>query len=141
MRITPRGLAASAVATLILAAAVPAAANVPLQGEGVWKNPKGSVHVELKPCGTEICGYVVYASPKAEKDAREAGTPKLVGMQLLRGFKVGADRIGRGKVFVPDLKGTFSGTAEQVDANTLRVKGCLFANVLCKTQLWTRVPG
>jgi len=97
------------------------------------------VHIELKPCGNEICGVVIWASAKAEAASRKGSGKPLVGMQLMRNFVVGPDHIGRGKVFVPDLNNTFSGTAQQIDARTLRARGCLFANVLCKSQVWTRI--
>ena len=47
--------------------------------------------------------------------------------------------VWKGKVFVPDLKATFSGRAELVDANTLKAKGCLVAGVFCKAQTWRRI--
>src|SRR5689334_13626717 len=110
---------AAPLAALALVSALPvhaAAASLVLTGTGVWRNPHDSVHIALRPCGEEICGFVVYASAKAEAAARKGGTPKLLGEQLLRGFRVDARGVGRGKVFVPDLNATFSGSAELVDA-------------------------
>ena len=135
-----RMLAAAAVAVSM---ATPAWAET-LAAEGVWRNPKNSVHIELKPCGAEVCGIVVWANAKADAATRKAGGKPLVGQQLMRNFVIGPDHIGRGKVYVPDLNATFSGTAQQIDARSLRARGCLFANVLCKAQVWTRiddVPG
>jgi uncharacterized protein (DUF2147 family) len=123
----------------ILAATGPALAAPPLAAVGVWRNPKDSVHIALRPCGAEICGYVVWASGKAEAKARKGGTPNLVGEQLLRGFVVDRNGVGRGKVFVPDLNKVFTGSAAMVSDRALVAKGCLFANVLCKTQVWTRI--
>lgn len=106
---------------------------------GIWRNPKNSVHVDIRPCGSGVCGYVVWASEKAKKDALEGGTASLVGMQLFRNFVLQQDGVWRGKVFVPDLNGTFSGTAKLVDSSTVKARGCLFANILCKSQTWRRV--
>jgi len=106
---------------------------------GVWRNPKDSVHLEIKSCGTSTCGFVVWANAHAQEDARKGGTPKLVGAQLLRDFTPQKNGAWRGKVFVPDLNMTFSGTAEVLDANRLKAKGCVLVNVLCKSQIWTRV--
>src|SRR5438067_525501 len=36
---------------------------------GVWRNPKDSVHVEIRPCGASACGYVVWAAAHAQADA------------------------------------------------------------------------
>ena len=129
-------------ASALLGAALPtpaSAAALPVTAQGVWRNPKNSVHIALRPCGPEICGYVVWASPKAEAAARKGGTEKLVGQQLMRGFKVDSSGVGRGKVFVPDLNRVFGGSAELIDARTLRAKGCLLGNILCKTQVWVRI--
>lgn len=106
---------------------------------GVWRNPKDSVHVEIRPCGENVCGYVLWASPKAQADARAGGTERLVGLQLFRDFKPQKDGVWKGKVFVPDLNRTFTGTAQPVGPNTLRARGCLLANVVCKAQTWTRI--
>lgn len=107
--------------------------------QGVWRNPKNTVHLEIKPCGPSTCGYVVWASPQAEADARKGGAQKMLGMQLLKDFVQQKDGNWRGKVFVPSLNMTFSGTAEFVDASALRARGCVIGNFLCKSQVWRRV--
>jgi uncharacterized protein (DUF2147 family) len=135
--------------TSVLAAAAlagvgaPARADIPQPpplNEGVWRNPKDSVHVALKPCGGGLCGFVVWASDKAKAAARKAGNESLVGMQLLRDFVPVKAGSWKGKVYVPDLDATFSGTAELTDANSLKAKGCLLAGLICKSQIWTRIP-
>jgi uncharacterized protein (DUF2147 family) len=133
--------AAFLAAAFLSVAAVPAAAAEEPTLYGTWRNPKNSVHVDIRPCAQGACGYVVWASAKAQRDAREGGTANLVGMQLFRNFSPRKNGVWQGKVFVPDLNRTFTGTAEPVDAKTLRAKGCFIANVLCKTQLWTRIEG
>ena len=107
---------------------------------GVWRNPKDSVHLDIRPCGASACGYVVWASEKAQEDARRGSGLTLMGLQLLRDFT--PDGAGwRGKVFAPDLNRTFSGTARPLDAGRLEARGCLLGRVLCKRQVWTRVEG
>ncbi|WP_331541049.1 DUF2147 domain-containing protein [Phenylobacterium sp.] len=107
--------------------------------EGIWRNPKNSVHVEIRPCGQAECGVVIWASPKAVADARRGGTKELVGVELFSGFVRNQDGSWKGKVFVPDLNGTFTGTAVLMDERTLRAHGCLLARIFCKSQLWRRV--
>jgi uncharacterized protein (DUF2147 family) len=106
---------------------------------GVWRNPHDSVRVAIKDCGASTCGVVVYASPKAQADARKSGYDTLVGQQLLRDFEPDGKGNMRGRVFVPTLKVTLSGTAEFIDARTMKAKGCVLGRVLCKSQIWTRV--
>lgn len=133
--------AAAAVAVIVgTGAASPAGAEAS-DAFGVWRNPKNSVHVEIRDCGAAACGYVVWASAKAQADARKGGTENLVGLQLLRDFVEAKNGELRGRVFVPDLNITISGSALRLDDNTLRARGCLVRNVVCKSQTWTRVDG
>src|SRR3546814_4297742 len=55
-------------------------------GGGVWRNPQNSVHVEVRHCGTGMCGTVVWDNEKAIADAGRGGTEKLIGLQLFRDF-------------------------------------------------------
>ncbi len=122
-----------------------AAAPVQAQPEttdafGVWRNPKDNVRVEIRPCGEAACGTVIWASPKAQAKAREAGTERLVGTQVLKNLELDERRgVWRGKVFVPELNRNFTGIAEPVDARRLRAKGCVIGGFLCKSQVWTKV--
>jgi uncharacterized protein (DUF2147 family) len=130
----------SALSVAAVTLALPAAAAAqPSPVEGVWRNPKNSVHIKIQPCGDLLCGYVVWASEHAKEDAKKGGTEKLVGSQLLRNFAPSKTGTWKGKVFVPDLNATFSGSAELVDSNTLKARGCLFAGIACKSQNWKRI--
>lgn len=106
---------------------------------GVWRNPKGSVHIEIKACGEGTCGYVVWANAEAQADVRKGSNQGLVGMQLLRDFSPSGPAEWKGRVFVPDLNMTFSGQVRLLDRASLKAKGCLLPNFLCKSQVWTRV--
>ncbi len=141
-----RLLAAAVVMTVpvtwVQAAAAQTVEAHPIEGAGfpfgLWRNPKDTVHIEIRPCGQAACGYVVWASAKAEADVKRAGDQPLIGSQLFRDFTpIGGDA-WRGKVFVPDLRMTFSGTAKPVEGTGLRARGCLVANYICKSQIWLR---
>ena len=129
--------------TVLLAAVGALSAALPASAQdqftyGVWRNPKNSVHVEIKPCGGgRACGVVVWANDDAKADARKGGTPNLVGLQLLRDFALQKNGSWKGKVFVPDLNMTLGGTADFPDATTMKAKGCLL--LFCKSQTWRRV--
>lgn len=134
----------STLGALVAAAGLAAATGASAQAagapiHGVWRNPKNTVHVDIRPCSAGACGYVVWASEKAKADAREGGTPNLIGLQLLRDFAQDRKGVWRGKVFVPDLNRTFTGSAELANPSTLKAKGCFV--VLCKSQTWTRIDG
>ena len=128
----------AAVVMSVASSALADSAAAPAAIDGVWRNPKNSVHVELRPCGAGKCGYVVWASAKAQADARKGGSENLVGLQLLRDFTPDKSGAWRGKVFVPDLNATLSGTAELISADALRARGCLL-KIICKSQIWSRI--
>ncbi len=89
-------------------------------------------------CGKQLCGRVVAATARAQEKARERGVPKLIGTELLRGFR----RSGggwSGSLFVPDQGQTVESTVRVAGPNQLEISGCLIGGVLCKTQVWTRV--
>jgi uncharacterized protein (DUF2147 family) len=129
------------ISVLIAAAglALPVSASAQESIYGVWRNPKNSVHINIQPCGELLCGRVVWANENAKEDARKGGTPNLIGSQLLRNFSPSKSGTWKGKVFVPDLNVTVSGSAELLDANTLKARGCIFAGIGCKSQNWKRV--
>lgn len=106
---------------------------------GVWRNPQNSVHVRASSCGTGMCGTVIWANEKAKADARRGGTATLVGMQLFHDFHRESADHWRGKVFVPDIGKTFSGTVVFLDENTIVGSGCLFGRIACKSQTWSRL--
>ena len=86
-----------------------------------------------------MCATVIWANEKAKADARAGGTDKLVGAQLFTGFVLESETVWRGKVFVPDLRKTFSGTVTVLNQTTVEAKGCLLGRIACKSQIWTRV--
>jgi uncharacterized protein (DUF2147 family) len=144
MRFVKLALAALAAALGMAAVSAPAFAadgGDISRSYGVWRNPKNSVHLEIKDCGASTCGVVVWASAKAEADARKSGTDTLIGKQLLRDFEAQNNGTLKGRVWVPTLKVTLVGSADIVDTRTMRAKGCVIGNFLCKSQLWTRIDG
>lgn len=130
--------ATCAAAALLLSSAV--LADPPAADDSVWRNPQDSVHVRVHSCGASRCGTVVWANDKAKADSARGGTPNLVGTELFRDFHEVSPKVWKGRVFVPDLNGVFSGTAAVKDANTIVARGCLTGNFGCKSQVWTRVP-
>jgi uncharacterized protein (DUF2147 family) len=135
VRLNSRAAVAGALACFVaLTSAAPTSDGL----TGVWRNPRGSVHVDIRPCGAALCGVVVWASDKAKQDARRGGTEHLVGANLLRDFVERRDGSWRGKVYVPDLAKTVSGSIELTGPGTLKARSCALG-VVCRTQIWTRI--
>ncbi|HEX8533551.1 MAG TPA: DUF2147 domain-containing protein [Allosphingosinicella sp.] len=130
-------LAAAAVVAVFGVGTVAEAAAV--QPSGVWRNPKNSVHVKVQPCGTNVCGTVVWANARAKEKARKAGTPDLVGRQLFQDLRPAGGGSWNGRVFVPDMGRSFSGSLKPAGPNNMVAQGCLLGRYICKTQTWTRV--
>ncbi len=130
----------AALMALAMAAGSPAPAPAV---EGIWHNPKNTVAVRTGACpartgGSKLCGWVVRADDEAQADARDGGTPTLIGTALLREYRPSGRNRWSGQIFVPDMGRTFGSTLTLVDANTIDVKGCLIGGFLCKTQTWRR---
>jgi uncharacterized protein (DUF2147 family) len=106
---------------------------------GVWRNAKGSVEVEVRPCGERICGYVVWANAKARRDAREGGGKPLISQQILRDMRRRGPGVWEGEVYAPDLDRTFRGQARLTGPDALRIRGCVVARLFCRSQTWTRL--
>lgn len=105
---------------------------------GVWQNPKGTIRVRTRPCGELLCGNIVWASPVAMADAREAGVTSLIGTELLSDYRHTGRGRWTGQVYVPDQGRRFYSTIEQKGPNDLRISGCILGGLLCKRQDWTR---
>jgi len=103
-----------------------------------WINPYNDVKVEIGDCDGKLCGWVVWATPEAQAEAREAGTPNLVGTQLLQNYHETGPNAWEGHVFVPDLGRTFYSTITKPDENTLKISGCVLGGLICKSQIWHR---
>lgn len=109
--------------------------------EGRWSNPKGSVIVAIGPCGERACGRVAWASEKAIADARKGGTASLLGTALLQDIVPQGATSWRARLFVPDLNRTSKVRLRLLDQNMLEVTGCALGRVICKSQVWKRLPG
>jgi uncharacterized protein (DUF2147 family) len=125
-------------AILALLPAASQAAIAPIEGR--WQNPKDTVIIDVAPCGDATwCGDVSWASSEAAADARKAGTPSLVGARLLSGLRSDGKGGYTGRVFLPARKLHATANVRTAGADTIIVKGCLIAGLLCREQRWKRV--
>lgn len=106
---------------------------------GIWINPRGTVKVQTGNCAGNICGWVVWAAPKALADARDSGIDKLIGTELLRNYHGKGPGRYEGEVYVPDMGHSFYSTIRQSSADNIRVSGCILGGLICKSQDWRRV--
>jgi uncharacterized protein (DUF2147 family) len=127
-------------ATLVVTlAAWPSAALAKAPIEGRWVNPKGSVTVNVAPCGNGFCATVVEASAKAKATARKGGTPSLIGTQVMSDFRARGDGTYSGRAFDPKRNIRAPATIRMIGSSTLVVRGCLIKGIICKEQRWKKV--
>lgn len=122
---------------LLLAFAAQAAP--PASIEGRWRSPGGNSIIGVAPCGSAVCGTVVWASARAKQDASKA-TDQLVGTQILTGLEQKGDG-WQGRLFIPDKNMRVTAKIRLINDGQLRVAGCALGKSLCKSAIWTRVDG
>lgn len=111
-----------------------AEARAPIEGR--WK--KGSLQVDIKPCGATLCGTVVKASAKQRVKAQRGSGTDLIGATLIHQIrKIGANSY-RARVFLADRNMHANGIIRQIGTNQLAVRGCVLG-VVCKTSNWVRI--
>jgi uncharacterized protein (DUF2147 family) len=120
---------------LLLAAAQAGSAPI----EGRWKNPIGSAIIEITPCGPALCGKVVWASERGQREVAK-NSPNVVGTTVLTGVRPAGNR-WTGKLYIPDDNITVTAKLQMVDAARLKLTGCALAGLICRAQIWTRADG
>ena len=113
---------------------------------GKWKTETRNAIVEIARCGSSLCGKLltsdgIAANPglKDSKNKDEKLRGRLLkGLQILNGFRFENGAWKGGTIYKADNGKTYDATITLVDANTLKLKGCVVAP-LCSSQTWTRV--
>ncbi len=128
-----------ALAALSLAAlAFPAQAQ---DATGTWLTASGETRVRIAPCGTNLCGTIVWVKNTGAKDENNPNpalkSRSLVGVSMIT-MKPAGDKKWSGTLYNTQDGKTYSGTLTANDANSISLSGCV-AGVFCRSQTWTRV--
>jgi uncharacterized protein (DUF2147 family) len=123
-----------------------AAAVSPDSAVGRWRTETRNGVVEVERCGASICGKLVSSDGlRTNPDMRDINNKnaslrgrKLMNLQILSGFTRGAADWSGGTIYNGDDGGTYKATVTPIDADHLKVKGCIIWP-LCKSQTWTRI--
>jgi uncharacterized protein (DUF2147 family) len=94
--------------------------------------------IEIAPCGGNLCGTVVKASPLQQEKAERGSGTRLIGSRLITGIQPTGPGAYKGRVFAADRNVSASGTVNQLSPNQLEVKGCILM-VICKSRTYVRV--
>ena len=136
-----RSFAAACGAILAVAAlAGRVAAQAPAaEVAGVWIDHTGQGAVEITPCGTRMCGRVIWLKDPEHKS--RSGN-RICGTQILGDLRrEGAAAWGEGWIFNPEDEERFSAAIELSGANTLKVTGYIGLRFLGETFTWKRATG
>jgi uncharacterized protein (DUF2147 family) len=104
--------------------------------EGLWKNPIGSAIIAIAPCGDSLCGKVVWASKRGQREVSRT-TSNIVGTFVLTALQP-SGRAWAGRLFVPDDNIHVSAKLQLIAPRQLKLTGCAFAGLFCRSQVWTR---
>jgi uncharacterized protein (DUF2147 family) len=107
--------------------------------EGLWKNPVGSAIIAITPCASALCGKVVWASARGQREVAKT-TSNVVGTTVLTDLFPKGSR-WTGSLFIPDDNIHVSAKLQLVGNRQLKLTGCAFAGLFCRTQIWSRFEG
>jgi uncharacterized protein (DUF2147 family) len=113
-----------------------AAQSFPPDVTGVWIDHTGQGAVEITPCGSRVCGRVVWLknpNHKSRTGKRICGTQVLGDLQ-----KQSTTAWESGWIYNPEDEERFSAALQLANANTLRVTGYLGIKFLGETFTWKR---
>ena len=125
------------ISAVFLALAAQAAPQASIEGQ--WRSPGGNSIIGVAPCGSSLCGTVIWASARAKRDARKA-TDRLIGTQIFSGLQQKGDG-WQGRLFIPDKNMRVTAKIRLIGEGQLKVAGCALGKSLCKSTVWTRADG
>ena len=118
---------------------------------GVWLDNDGKAGVEVKACGGEMCGNIVWLKdpldPKGKPwtdelntDTAKRGKP-ICGLQIIGGLKPGANGLWQGGwIYDPEEGKRFDLELSLENPSTLKVFGYAGVRLLSETMMWKRLP-
>lgn len=132
----------SALAALVLGLAFTGSA-VAADATGTWVRPSGSSQIKIAPCGSALCGAIVWLkTPRNDDknpDPAKRGNP-LLGTRIVHGMKpTGEANTWKGKVYNAENGKTYNGFITMEGADKMKLEGCVLGGLACKGETWSRV--
>jgi uncharacterized protein (DUF2147 family) len=115
---------------------------------GIWLTQAGDARVRVSKCGGGICGVIVWLkdpiNPATGKPQVDDKNPNpslarrpMIGLPLFSGMHSSGPNRWSGQIYNADDGSTYASNVSLVDADTLKVEGCMGA--FCGGENWTRV--
>ena len=127
-------LAAPVFAGIVMLAGTAQAASI----AGTWTTEKGW-KIKLYQCGSSYCGKVVGGTTARDvhNPKKSLRSRKMVGVRMIWGMKKSGSGY-KGSLYNPNDGKIYTGKITPVSANRLKLAGCAFAGLICKSQTWRK---
>ncbi|HUO54607.1 MAG TPA: DUF2147 domain-containing protein [Rhodoblastus sp.] len=96
---------------------------------GVWLRSDGKTKVRFSPCGSGLCGVIVWL--------KNQDSPAHVGQRVFNDMAPAGDNQWRGTAFNPEDGKTYTGKMSLSGAS-LTTAGCALGGLICKSYSWRR---
>jgi len=115
---------------------------------GVWLTKDRDARVAIAPCGSALCGRVVWLKDAIDPTTRAPMTDKfnrdparrnrpLMGVEILSDMKPsGTPSKWSGRIYHPESGKTYSSNMKLISPDALVVEGCV--SFYCQGETWTR---
>jgi uncharacterized protein (DUF2147 family) len=109
---------------------------------GVWQSQSGITRVRVSPCGSNICGTVVWQKSPS-KDVHNPDPSRrdrqIVGLQLVTNMKPVSNDEWSGSIYNYEDGKTYHGKIKVNGANSLAIGGCVMGGMICQNKTWTKI--
>ncbi|MDX2307682.1 MAG: DUF2147 domain-containing protein [Hyphomicrobium sp.] len=102
---------------------------------GVWMNDSGEGAIEITPCGSKMCGRLVWIKNKA--DIKRGCGKQIIGEVA----KVGSSTWDNGWIYSPEKKRKFDVELKPLSNGNLKVTGYMGSKMFSQSFIWKPAPG
>lgn len=120
--------------------------------DGFWMDSDGEVILEIRPCGAARCGKVAWLKQPLGPDGRALRDYRnpdpalqrrpVCGLEVVSGFRKQPDGTwGEGTVYVSDMGTSYSGYAQILSSDQIKVTGYVGFTIFGVSEIWSKVSG
>ena len=127
-------------ATVLLASGTAFAADPSVIGD--WRVKEGYANIRIDNCGGKMWGIVAWEKEAGKDnenpDPAKKGRP-ILGMPILLAMAPTRPNLWEGEIYNSNNGSKYSANISLIDANTLKLQGCVLGGLFCGGENWTRV--